>query len=118
MKRITLHRHPDCVRCGKMARVHGVFDWLGRVECTTAEPKTGPLKLGEIAVEDVRTGRIIRGIHAVRAVARNIPAYWPLLPLLYVPPIARRMDAEVRGCEDGKCGLPEVASAPESSLRA
>jgi hypothetical protein len=36
------------------------------------------------------------------------PAYLPLLPLLYLPPVARRIDREARGCADGSC----VVSAP------
>src|SRR3954468_10888547 len=92
MRRIRLYRHPDCARCAKISRVHHAFDWLGLVDCTTDPAPGGPLKMGEIEVEDLRTGATCKGVDAVRAVARQIPAYWPLLPLLFIPPIARRID--------------------------
>jgi hypothetical protein len=111
MKRITVFRHKDCVRCRRIGRVNRFFDWLDRIEFSTDTPATGPLVPGEIAVLDHRTGRTLQGVDAVRLVFRQIPAYWPLLPVLYVPPIARRIDREVRGCADGSCAVP-AASAP------
>ena len=110
MKRITLYRHKDCERCRKVSRVHTFFDWFGRVECSTEEAPSGPLKMGEIEVRDHRSGARFKGVEAVRKVARQIPAYWVILPLLYLPPVARRVDAELRGCADGSCALPEVRS--------
>ena len=46
MKRITIYRHKDCARCAKISRVHTFFDWLGRVECSTEEAPSGPLRMG------------------------------------------------------------------------
>ena len=117
MKRIILYHHPDCARCRRIARVHRFFDWLGRVQASTAIPPTGPLRLGEIAVEDARTGETIRGVDAVREVFRNIPAYAPLLPLLRIPMVARRVDREVRGCSEGGCSVPG-SKAEEDAHRA
>jgi hypothetical protein len=118
MNRITIYHHPDCDRCRRIARAHRAFDWLGRVRTSTDVPPTGPLRLGEIAVEDVRTGETIRGVDAVRTIARNIPAYLPLLPLLRVPPIARWVDREVRGCSDGSCSVPAPKAGGEAARRA
>lgn len=115
MKRITLYRHTDCERCRKVSRVHAFFDWLNRVECSTDEAPSGALKMGEIEVRDHRTGATFKGVAAVRQVARQIPAYWPLLPLLHVPPIARKIDAELRGCDDGSCALHEARSESSCS---
>ncbi|MDB5352850.1 MAG: hypothetical protein JWN86_4097 [Planctomycetota bacterium] len=117
MKRITLYRHKDCARCAKIARVHHVFDWLNRVETSTETPPTGPLRMGEIAVHDHRTGTILKGVGAVRKIAMQIPAYWPLLPLLWIPPLARRIDHEVRGCDDGSCGVPQTSPEKETAGR-
>ena len=111
MRRITLYRHPECERCRKMGQVHATLDWLGRIERSSDTPPSGALKPGEIAVVDHRSGRTLFGIHAVRMVARQVPAYLPILPLLYLPPIARKLDAMTRGCEDGACGLPETTGA-------
>ncbi len=56
MKAIRLYRHPECERCAGYARMHHRFDWLGRFEDTTETPPTGPLRVGKIAVQDLRTG--------------------------------------------------------------
>jgi hypothetical protein len=106
MAAITVFHHKDCGRCHRKARAHRFFDWLGRVEVSTADPVTGPLRMGEIAVEDHRTGAVYKGIKAVRLIARQIPAYRLTLPRLRVPFIARRVDQSVRGCADGVCGVP------------
>ena len=106
MQRITLYHHPDCARCRRIAHVHRFFNWLGRLRISTSIPPTGPLQLGEIAVEDARTGETIRGVDAVRRICRDIPAYLPLLSLLRIPAVARWVDREVRGCSDGGCSVP------------
>lgn len=110
MKRITIYRHKECAKCARIARLHKAFDWWDRVECSTDTPRTGPLRLGEIAVEDARSGEITKGVDAVRQIARQIPAYLPLLPLLRIPYVARKVDQDVRGCADGTCAV-----APEPS---
>ncbi len=106
MKRITIYHHPDCKRCHRVARVHRFFDWLGRVRTSTAIPPTGPLRPGEIAVRDDRTGETVLGVQAVRWVYGSILAYLPLLPLLYLPPVARWVDRSVRACADGGSAVP------------
>lgn len=114
MKRITVHRHPDCARCARIARAHRFFDWLGRVGLSTEVPRTGPLQLGQIVVEDLRTGEILEGVAAVRAICREIPAYAIFRPLLLIPAVARAVDRDVRGCSDGRCAIApsEVAPGP------
>jgi hypothetical protein len=111
MKRITVFRNKDCVRCRRFARAHRLFDWFNRIEPSTDTPATGPLVPGEIAVLDHRTGQTLQGVDAVRLIFRQVPAYWPLLPLLSVPAFARWIDREVRGCADGSCAVP-AANAP------
>ena len=59
--------------------------------------------MGEIEVRDHQSGQTFKGIAAVRKVLRQIPAYYPLIPLMYLPPIAKKMDTMVRGCEEGSC---------------
>lgn len=103
MQRIILYHHPHCEKCRRMARVHRFFDWFGRVTISTDTPSTGPLVPGAIAVEDARTGQTVLGVKAVRWTYGAIPAYWALIPLLWIPAVARRIDHEVRGCTAWRC---------------
>ena len=100
-----------------MAKTHARLDWLRRLECTTQVAPNGPLRMGEIEVRDNRSGATYKGIAAVRKVAWQIPAYWPLLPLLYLPAVARRIDPMSRGCGDGGCELPGSAPSEETATR-
>ena len=61
MKRIVIYRHPECKKCARMARLHHLFDWFNRVAVVTTTPRTGPLQMGEIIVEDLATGRFLAG---------------------------------------------------------
>jgi len=101
MKTVRIYRHRDCPRCARIARVHHRFDWLDRIEDTVASPKTGELRLGQIVVEDLRTGRVMGGAEAVEAIFREVPLYRPLLPLLRIPFIRRRVaaDADASGAD-------------------
>ncbi len=118
MKRITVYRNPYCEKCRKFARMHQTFDWLHRVEMSTETPPTGPLQMGEIVVEDHKTGDIIRGVDAVRRIAREIPIYAPFRLLLRIPAVARYVDKDVRGCADGSCELPSSMSRSTSGKQA
>lgn len=105
MRRITVHHHPDCRRCRRISRVHRFFNWLGRVGFSTEAPPGGALRPGQIAAVVGATGEELRGVRAVRALAREIPAYWVVRPLLYLPPVARAIDRELEGCEGGACAI-------------
>ena len=107
MKTIRIHRHRDCERCAKMAATHHRLDWLDRVDDTT-DPPPGrwPVQKGEIAVQDLRTGDVLEGVDAVRAIARQVPLYWPALALLRIPPVARWADLDARGCDGNECAMP------------
>ena len=112
MKRILIYRHPHCERCARIARLHHAVDWLDRIADTTATPPTGPLRMGEIVVEELATRRIYRGAEAVGVVYRQVILYWPLLLLLWIPPARAWLDRQVRGCADGSC---QVAPAGDST---
>ena len=92
MKTILIHRHPDCARC---ARAHHLFDWLDRVEDTTEPPRSGPLRMGEIIVEDLRTGRLHAGAGAFDLICRQIPLYAPARVLLHIPAFRRGVLGEL-----------------------
>lgn len=95
MKRVMIHRHPDCARCARIARVHRAFDWLNRIAVSTAAPPGGAVRRGQIAVIDLATGARVRGADGFRLICRNVPAYGLLLPLLHVPAFRRRMEREI-----------------------
>lgn len=105
MKRIRLYRHPNCQRCAGYARMHRRFDWLGRLEDSTAEPPVGPLNMGEIAVQDLSTGATFKGIECFRLLCRNIPAYWPVLPFTYLPFVRDRIERDIGGCSTEACSV-------------
>ena len=113
---ITIFRHPDCERCARMARFHHRFDWLHRIEDTTVTPPGhDPVAIGQILVQRQPSGPLLEGIEAVREIFRQIPLYWLCLPLLYLPPIASRIDADARGCAD-QCAVPTENFKPTGTL--
>lgn len=108
MKTIRVYRNPDCPKCARYARWHERLDWLDRVETSTGTPAGHrPLRLGEVVVEDLRNRRLLEGAEGFEYLARQVPAYWPLLGLLKIPPLRRRIDREMRGACDGFCELPQ-----------
>src|SRR5437660_9202580 len=84
MKRIRVYRNPNCARCAKFAKIARFFDWLGRLDHSTEAPRTGPLRIGEVVVEDLSSGRLFRGAEGIDMIWRHIPAYAPFRLLLRV----------------------------------
>ena len=115
MKRIIVYRNKDCEKCRRFARVHDFFDWLNQVEGSTATPPGGPLAMGEIAVEVIETGEILKGVEAVRCICRHTPAYLPFLLLLRIPAIALRGESRHPGMRRRE--LCRSAAARTSRLR-
>jgi hypothetical protein len=105
MATIRLYRHPGCATCARFARWHRRLDWLGRFSDSTTVPPSGPLRLGQVVVQDLRSGATLHGAAGFELLCRQIPAYWPCLPLLRLPWIRRRIDRELAGCDDGACTL-------------
>ncbi len=55
--------------------------------------------------------RVWKGFDAYRVIARRVPAAWPILPLLYLPPVAwagRRLYRRI--ADTRRCALPDRAS--------
>ena len=105
MATVRLYRHPDCPRCARYARWHRRLDWLHRFEDSTGTSPVGPLRLGEVVVQDLRRGATLRGAAAFALLCRQIPAYWPLLPLLRIPALRSRVEREFSGCSGASCAL-------------
>lgn len=112
MKTIRVYRNPDCAKCARFAKAGLFFDWLKRLDASTDTPKTGPLRLGEVVVEDLSNGRMLRGAEGIELIFRNIPVYIPFLLLLKVPPLRRYVEKEVSGCDGDAC---EVAAQPQQT---
>jgi hypothetical protein len=106
MAAIRLYHHPECARCHRIARVHRKLHWFHRVEISTATPPPGPLRLGEIAVEDLATGETTKGAAAFAQVCRHIPAYAPGLLLLRLPLFRSRVERSLSGCDGDACQNP------------
>jgi hypothetical protein len=101
MKRIRVYRNRNCARCAKFAKVARFFDWLGRLDHSTEAPKSGsPLRLGEVVVEELSSGRLYRGAEGIDMIWRHIPAYAPFRLLLRVPAFRRYVEKNVNGCDD------------------
>jgi hypothetical protein len=105
MTSIRLYRHPDCAKCARFARLHRRLDWLGRFEDATGVSPVGPLRMGEVVVQDLRSGETLRGAAGFTLLCRQIPAYWLLLPLLRIPAVRRRVEREFSGCAGNRCAL-------------
>lgn len=103
MKKIRLYHNQNCSDCARLARLTHALDWLDRVEISTEVPPTGALGLGEIAVQELRSGDVFLGIAATRAVCRQVPAYFLYGLLLQVPFIARWAAKNKPGCNGGGC---------------
>ncbi len=106
MATIRLYRNPHCAKCARIARMHHRFDWLRRFEDSTATSPLGPLRMGQIVVQDLHTGGTFAGAEGFALLCRQIPAYWPVLPLLRIAFFRRYVDRETGGCVDGSCALP------------
>ncbi|MBI3886464.1 MAG: hypothetical protein HY302_12155 [Opitutae bacterium] len=114
MKRIRVYRHRDCRRCARKAALLRFFDWLGRTESSTDEPKSGPLRRGQVVVEDIRTGEPAFGARAFDRICRHVPLYQPLRLLLLVPAFYRAIERDMNGTghagADGRATQPPAAA--------
>lgn len=98
MKAIRIYRHPNCNKCARFARMHHRFDWLNKVEdATTPPPGRSPVRKGEIVIETLADGRIHEGVDAAKSLVKAIPLYWAVLPFLFLPPVGKRVDKNIRG---------------------
>ena len=105
MKTVRIHRNPDCARCARYARMHRRLDWLDRVEDSVQSPFDRPMRMGEVVVRDLRDGRLHAGAGGMALLARNVPAYWPLLPLMAIPAVRRAIERDVAGDCGDACTL-------------
>ncbi len=115
MKTIRVYRNPDCRRCARFARVGHVLDWRNRLETSTATPKTGSLRPGEIVVEELVSGNFHRGAAALDLIVRQIPLYAPVRLLLGFSIFRRYIDRELSGSGDASCEKSAATPPAEAS---
>jgi hypothetical protein len=118
MKRIVIYRHPECEKCTRMARVHRWFDWFNRVAVVTAVPPTGPLQMGEIIVEDLANRRFLSGAEGLKLICRQIPLYWLVLLLLWIPGVRALADRQTQRCTNGRCQMNNFRRNPDPARHA
>jgi hypothetical protein len=97
MKILKVHRNPHCAKCARYARMHQRLDWFGRIEDSVASPWPRSLRMGEVVVENLRDGSLHSGADGMRRLRREVPAYWPVLPLFAFAGFRRCVDEEVAG---------------------
>lgn len=100
----TLYYHPDCADCAKQARTTKRLDWINRIALSTDTPPSGPLVKGEIALIS-NQGRLFTGGYATRRICLNIPLYFVLGLLLYIPPLFSLVNKEKVGCNGDSCEI-------------
>ena len=115
MKTIRVYRNPYCRRCARYARVGHMLDWRDRLETSTAIPETGPLRPGEIVVEELASGKFHRGAAALDLIVRQIPLYAPVRLLLRVSSFRRYIDRELSGSGGASCEIPAATRHGEAS---
>jgi len=109
MKTIRLYYNKDCQTCARSsARIERWLDWRDRVEFSTAMPKTGPLRLGEIAIEDLAMSHISKGAQAFRQLCRHVPIYAPASVLLLFPFTRAWLNRSLTGCGGELCRQPVI----------
>jgi len=100
-----LFYNKDCKDCEKQAKITGRLDWFHRFEISTANPPTGKLQIGEIAVLDKRNHKIYTGGYASRRICLNIPLYFLIGLMMYFPPIFKLFDKNKAGCNGSSCEI-------------
>jgi hypothetical protein len=103
MPSVKIYYNKDCSDCRKIAAMHRRFDWFRKLETSTEIPPTGPLQLGQIAIQNLKSGEFVSGVEGFRLICRQVPLYLPFVPLTYLPFIAKKYAANIVGCQDDSC---------------
>jgi predicted DCC family thiol-disulfide oxidoreductase YuxK len=115
-----------CGFCRRTARIVPRLDWFRKViprdfvrEWPTLQIDFPSIRMDE-CLQDMHVirsdGHILRGFDAYRSLAWVLPAMWPILPLLYLPPVRwmgwkiyrQIADNRRRACEIGPRQNPSL----------
>jgi hypothetical protein len=106
MPKYRLYYCADCSVCKKRAGMAAKLNWLRRVEFSTSNPASGPLKPGQVVLENLRTGRLYHGDDVMPKMSLQIPLLFPIGLLMSLPGVGRLMGRDNRSeCEDGSCSI-------------
>ncbi len=100
----TLFYNKDCNDCARQAATTSRFDWLNRINVSTAIPPTGELEKGEIILISDDGKAYTRG-YATRRICLNVPAYFIFGLLLYLPPVLKAASKGKAGCNGDFCEI-------------
>src|SRR3546814_13726474 len=63
------------------------------------------MRMGEVVVRDLRDSRLHAGADGIALLARQVPAYWAMLPLMVIPAVRRAIERDVAGTCGDACTL-------------
>jgi len=107
----------NCKLCRRSIATVNAFDVFGRVRFINAmdDAAVRGAGLGDVDpmelyrdMQAVVGGERWAGYYAWRALARRSPVLWPVLPLMYLPPVARAGEAVYRRVADARTCKPPV----------
>ena len=97
LKTRTLLFDGACGFCKRTARLVKWLDWLGKIETQDFMSNWPPLQTRypllemDACLRDMHViradGRVDRGFDGYRSLAWVVPALWPILPFMYIPPL-------------------------------
>jgi predicted DCC family thiol-disulfide oxidoreductase YuxK len=112
----------DCGLCQRSIRVLqglDIFELLRWVDFRTTQVEADRSRL-EHEMAAVTRGRTFFGFSAYRAMAWRIPAFWPILPLLYLPGVRLAGDhiyRRIAARRHGICHVEPASSALRDDVR-
>jgi predicted DCC family thiol-disulfide oxidoreductase YuxK len=111
--RVTVVYDGRCGLCRPTVALLRRLDLLGRMRALDlwtqwdAAQRLAPSLTRAAALRDmhaIRNGRLTRGFDAYREIAKSLPLGWLMLPLLYLPPVARLGRRWYRAAADRRHG--------------
>lgn len=121
----------NCGLCRRTMAVLGVMDWLQSLRPVNALKREAVEAEGLGQLDDAalmqdmhaawRDGddwKVAKGYTAYQAIARRVPLLWPLLPILYLPPVAAIGRQLYRRVADSRaCRVPTAPSGERPGVR-
>jgi predicted DCC family thiol-disulfide oxidoreductase YuxK len=117
----------NCGLCRRTMAGMRTLGVLGTVRFISATDRAARAEAGVAGLDEeslmrdmhvVVAGRAWRGYESYRRLLIRIPIFWPLWPLMYLPPVAAMGRRIYRRVADSRtCRLPQAPAAPEAGPR-